>query len=100
MCLGSLSIVRATKVDLAPSANSRELKGSSSEPYGVVLVTFPFSEVGEALAVENALKVAMDWKVQKNFKKGYTREIGTKVIQYFDWFLTSLPVIVVVVCRV
>jgi L-lysine 6-transaminase len=37
---------------------------------------------GGSLAIENALKVAMDWKVQKNFAKGYTREIGFKVIHF------------------
>jgi L-lysine 6-transaminase len=37
---------------------------------------------GGALAVENALKVAMDWKVQKNFAKGYTKEKGFKVIHF------------------
>ncbi|MEC3880873.1 L-lysine 6-transaminase [Parapedobacter sp. 10938] len=37
---------------------------------------------GGALAVENALKVAMDWKVQKNFQKGYTDERGTKVLHF------------------
>jgi len=37
---------------------------------------------GGALAVENALKVAMDWKVQQNFRKGYTTEKGTKVLHF------------------
>jgi L-lysine 6-transaminase len=37
---------------------------------------------GGSLAIENALKVAMDWKVQKNFEKGYTKEIGFKVIHF------------------
>lgn len=41
---------------------------------------------GGALAVENALKVAMDWKVQKNFKKGYTEEKGTKVLHFEEAF--------------
>lgn len=41
-----------------------------------------FFIAGGSLAIENALKVAMDWKVQKNFQKGYTREIGTKVIHF------------------
>lgn len=41
---------------------------------------------GGSLAVENALKVAMDWKVQKNFQKGYTKEIGTKVIHFREAF--------------
>ena len=37
---------------------------------------------GGALAVENALKTAMDWKVQKNFQKGYKEEKGTKVLHF------------------
>ena len=37
---------------------------------------------GGTLAIENALKVAMDWKVQKNIKKGYKEEKGTKVIHF------------------
>ncbi len=41
-----------------------------------------FFVAGGGLAVENALKVAMDWKVQKNFQKGYTRELGMKVIHF------------------
>lgn len=35
---------------------------------------------GGALAVENALKVAFDWKVRKNFAKGYRQEKGHKVL--------------------
>ncbi|MDR9409663.1 MAG: L-lysine 6-transaminase [Balneolaceae bacterium] len=41
---------------------------------------YAFFVSGGALAVENALKVAFDWKVQKNFKKGYTEEKGHKVL--------------------
>jgi L-lysine 6-transaminase len=37
---------------------------------------------GGTLAIENALKVAMDWKVQKNFAKGHTSEKGFKVIHF------------------
>ncbi len=37
---------------------------------------------GGSLAIENALKVAMDWKVQKNFQKGYTKERGFKVLHF------------------
>lgn len=37
---------------------------------------------GGALAVENALKVAFDWKVQKNFEKGYKKEKGHKVLHF------------------
>ncbi|RPI69298.1 MAG: L-lysine 6-transaminase [Ignavibacteriae bacterium] len=37
---------------------------------------------GGALAVENALKVAMDWKVRRNFAKGYRTERGTQVMHF------------------
>ncbi len=45
-----------------------------------------FFIAGGSLAVENALKVAMDWKVQKNFQKGYTKEVGTKVLHFKEAF--------------
>jgi L-lysine 6-transaminase len=41
---------------------------------------------GGALAVENALKVAFDWKVQKNFIKGYKEEKGSQVIHFKQAF--------------
>lgn len=41
-----------------------------------------FFIAGGSLAIENALKVAMDWKVQKNFAKGYQTEKGFKVIHF------------------
>jgi L-lysine 6-transaminase len=41
---------------------------------------------GGALAVENALKVAFDWKVQKNFAKGYSEEKGHKIIHFREAF--------------
>lgn len=41
---------------------------------------------GGALGVENALKAAFDWKVRKNFERGYTEERGTKVIHFKDAF--------------
>jgi L-lysine 6-transaminase len=45
-----------------------------------------FLIAGGALGVENALKAAFDWKVQKNFARGYTREVGWKVIHFKDAF--------------
>lgn len=45
-----------------------------------------FFVAGGALAVENALKVAMDWKVQKNFQKGYKEEKGLQVIHFEQAF--------------
>lgn len=45
-----------------------------------------FFIAGGGLAVENAIKVAMDWKVQKNFQKGYRKEKGFKVIHFDQAF--------------
>jgi len=45
-----------------------------------------FFVAGGALAVENALKVAFDWKVQKNFRKGYRVEKGTKILHFEQAF--------------
>ncbi len=41
---------------------------------------------GGALAVENGLKVAFDWKVRKNFIKGYKEERGHQVIHFREAF--------------
>jgi L-lysine 6-transaminase len=41
---------------------------------------------GGALAVENALKTAFDWKVRKNLEKGVTGEVGSKVIHFREAF--------------
>ncbi len=41
---------------------------------------------GGALGVENALKAAFDWKVKKNFKKGYRVERGHQVIHFRQSF--------------
>jgi L-lysine 6-transaminase len=41
---------------------------------------------GGALAVENTLKAAFDWKVRKNFAKGYKEERGRQVIHFRQCF--------------
>lgn len=41
---------------------------------------------GGALAVENALKAAFDWKIQKNFQRGFTAERGYQVLHLKDAF--------------
>lgn len=41
---------------------------------------------GGALGVENALKAAFDWKIRKNFEKGYNEEKGTQVIHFREAF--------------
>jgi len=47
---------------------------------------YAFFISGGALAVENALKTAFDWKVRKNYQKGYRREMGHKVLHYDQAF--------------
>jgi L-lysine 6-transaminase len=41
---------------------------------------------GGALAVENALKAAFDWKVRRNMARGAKGEVGTKVIHFREAF--------------
>lgn len=41
---------------------------------------------GGTLAVENAIKVAFDWKIRKNFKKGYREERGNQIIHFQQAF--------------
>lgn len=54
--------------------------------FGRVAMPRPFKHAffisGGTLAVENGLKVAMDWKVKKNFKKGHKKEKGHQVIHF------------------
>ena len=45
-----------------------------------------FFIAGGSLAVENGLKVAFDWKVQKNFAKGINEEKGHKVLHFKEAF--------------
>ncbi len=45
-----------------------------------------FFVAGGALAVENALKAAMDWKIRKNLDHGAKRELGKKVIHFREAF--------------
>jgi L-lysine 6-transaminase len=45
-----------------------------------------FFIAGGALAVENGLKVAFDWKVRKNFLKGYKEEKGHQAIHFRQAF--------------
>jgi L-lysine 6-transaminase len=72
-------------------------KPSSSDAYTVEMAEFveTFSRVaipeylphlflieGGSAAVENAVKVAFDWKVRKNFVKGYMQERGQLIMHF------------------
>ena len=41
---------------------------------------------GGALGIENAVKSAIDWKVRKNFRKGYQTERGTQIMHLREAF--------------
>lgn len=41
---------------------------------------------GGALAVENGLKTAFDWKIRKNFERGKKEELGKQVIHFKEAF--------------
>ena len=56
---------------------------SIAKPY---YMKYLFFVSGGALAVENGLKVAFDWKVRKNFMKGYKEEKGRQVIHFKQAF--------------
>jgi L-lysine 6-transaminase len=41
---------------------------------------------GGSLGIENAVKTAFDWKVRKNFRKGYTTERGSQIMHLQEAF--------------
>ncbi|MEM1270709.1 MAG: L-lysine 6-transaminase [Bacteroidota bacterium] len=41
---------------------------------------------GGALAIENAMKIAFDWKVRQNFRKGYREEKGHQIMHFEQAF--------------
>ncbi len=72
-------------------------KPSNSDAYSVEMAEFveTFNRIarpeyfqyvffvdGGALAVENAIKTAFDWKVRKNFQKGFTEERGRMIVHF------------------
>jgi L-lysine 6-transaminase len=86
---------------MAQLARASLMKPSNSDFYTVEMAEFvdTFEHVamptalphlflisGGALGVENALKAAFDWKVRKNFARGYRTERGTKVLHFEQAF--------------
>ena len=86
-------IYRIGKASLTKPSNSdvytREM-ANFVKTFSEVAVTDHFKHLffidGGSLAVENGLKAAFDWKVRKNFEKGYKEEKGTKVIHFKEAF--------------
>ena len=78
-----------------------KLKVSNSDLYSVEMGQFveTFTQIampkemkylffveGGALAIENALKTAFDWKVRLNFARGIKEELGTKILHFKEAF--------------
>jgi L-lysine 6-transaminase len=83
--LGTVALHKLTNSDLYTTVYATFVdtlfRVAVKEPF-----KYAFFIEGGALANENALKVAFDWKVRKNFRKGYTREVGHKVIHFREAF--------------
>ena len=45
-----------------------------------------FLVAGGSIGVENALKAAFDWKIRRNFRKGYKEERGRQVLHFREAF--------------
>jgi L-lysine 6-transaminase len=86
---------------VATLARAATIKPSNSDFYTVEMAEFVdtfarlampddlphlFMISGGTLAVENALKAAFDWKVQKNFARGYRTEHGSQVLHFEQAF--------------
>jgi len=48
--------------------------------------THSFFVAGGTLGIENALKASFDWKVRRNFSRGWREERGTKVLHFEQAF--------------
>src|SRR3984893_10634391 len=78
-------LLRAAKVKVANSDVYSEAYAEFVETFARIVGLAPLDRYlfieGGALAVENCLKAAMDWKVRKNFAAG-RGEVGTDVLHF------------------
>ncbi len=83
--LGRVAVNKPSNSDVQTTEMARfvEVMGRFALPEGMPHL---FLVSGGALAVENALKAAFDWKVQKNMAKGITGEKGTRVMHFRECF--------------
>jgi len=83
--LGELSVNKPTNSDIY-TIEMAEFVDSFSKHVVPDFLPHLFFVSGGALAVENAIKAAFDWKIRKNFEKGKSKELGTKVIHFKEAF--------------
>lgn len=83
--LGEAALNKVTNSDVVTEHLARFVQ--TFERVGIPdYLPYAFFISGGALAVENALKAAFDWKVRKNFAKGYRREVGHQVLHFDQAF--------------
>ncbi len=80
--LGELAAIAANKPSNSDVATTQlaEFTETFARVLGDPALPYLFFIEGGALAVENALKVAFDWKSRRNEAAGRSRELGTKVM--------------------
>jgi L-lysine 6-transaminase len=83
--LGRLAINKPTNSDVYTTAEADFVETFSRIAMPAFLPHAFFIE-GGAMAVENALKTAFDWKVRKNLSRGLDRETGSQVIHFQQAF--------------
>ena len=83
--LGQVAVNKPTNSDLYTSEMAEFV-----DTFGRIAVPSEFQHLffisGGALAIENGLKTAFDWKIRKNLENGYTKEVGNQVIHFQEAF--------------
>ena len=83
--IGELSVNKPTNSDIY-TAEMAEFVDSFGKHAVPKYLPHLFFVSGGALAVENALKTAFDWKVRKNMERGKSEKLGTQVIHFKEAF--------------
>ncbi len=83
--LGKLSVNNPSNSDVY-TVEMAEFVDTFSKLAVPVYFKHLFFIAGGALAVENGLKTAFDWKIRKNIEQGKKGELGTQVIHFKDAF--------------
>lgn len=83
--LGELSINKPTNSDIYTTEMAEFIDSFAKHAVPSYLPHLFFVS-GGALAVENALKTAFDWKVRKNIQNGKSEKLGTQVIHFKEAF--------------
>jgi len=83
--LGRMAVNKPSNSDIY-SPDMAEFVGNFAAHAAPRWMKHLFFVSGGALAVENSLKVAFDWKVRRNLAAGASTELGSKVIHFREAF--------------